>query len=73
MADRMTYDKETGARTYHKVNVDGNWNIGSWASFNTPLKNKKFNVGVNRRRYQCTPLLEYRDFYGYKLAVARRI
>lgn len=47
IADRMTYDKETGARTYHKVNVDGNWNIGSWASFNTPLRNKKFNVGVN--------------------------
>lgn len=47
VADRMTYDKETGARTYHKVNVDGNWNLGSWVSFYTPLKNKKFNVGVN--------------------------
>lgn len=58
VADRMTYDKETGARTYHKVNVNGNWNIGSWGSFYMPLKNKKFNIGVNMD-------FNYRDQVSY--------
>ena len=47
VVDRMTYDKETGARTYHKVNVNGNWSTGGWISFTTPFKNKKFNLSAN--------------------------
>lgn len=49
IADRMTYDKTNGARTYHKVNINGNWRTSLNASFDTPLKNKKFNLsaGIN--------------------------
>lgn len=32
-------------------NVDGNSNAYAYISFNTPLKNKKFNVGVNLNTY----------------------
>lgn len=49
IADRMTYDKTNGARTYHKVNINGNWRTSLNTSFDTPLKNKKFNLsaGIN--------------------------
>lgn len=47
ITDRMTYDREIGARTYHKVNINGNWNTGAWISYNTPFKNKKYNLGVS--------------------------
>ena len=46
IGDRMTYDKGTGARTYHKTNLNGNWNTGTNISFDTPLKNKKFTIGT---------------------------
>lgn len=44
--DRMTYDKNTGARTYHKINLNGNWNTDANISFDTPLKNKKFTIST---------------------------
>ena len=46
VANRMTYDKQTGARTYHKVNINGNWSSSANFSFDTPLKNKKFNISM---------------------------
>ena len=47
VANKMTYDGATGARTYHKVNVNGNWNVRGYFSFNTPFTNKKFTLSAN--------------------------
>ena len=47
VANKMTYDPQTGARTYRKENVNGNWNTRGYFSFNTPLKNKKFIISTN--------------------------
>lgn len=47
IANKMTYDPQTGARTYRKVNVTGNWNTRGYFSFNTPLKNKKYTISSN--------------------------
>ena len=38
VANKMTYDPETGARVYKKENVNGNWQARGYFSFNTPLK-----------------------------------
>lgn len=46
IANRMTYDKSTGARTYHKINLNGNWRTDANLSFDTPLKNKKFTLST---------------------------
>lgn len=47
VANKMTYNSETGGRTYTKTNVNGNWNTSGYFSFNTPLKNKKFTISSN--------------------------
>ena len=47
VANKMTYNETTGARTYRKVNVNGNWNVRGYFSFNTPFKNKKFTLSAN--------------------------
>ncbi len=47
VANKMTYDPSTGARTYQKVNINGNWNARGFFSFNTPFKNKKFTLSSN--------------------------
>ena len=47
VANKMTYDPETGARVYKKENVNGNWQARGYFSFNTPLKNKKFTISSN--------------------------
>lgn len=47
VANRMRYDPETGARTYKKENVNGNWQARGYFSFNTPLKNKKYTLSSN--------------------------
>ena len=47
VANRMTYDPQTGARVYKKENVNGNWQARGFFSFNTPLKNKKFTISSN--------------------------
>lgn len=44
VANRMSYDPQTGARVYKKENVNGNWQARGYLSFNTPLKNKKFTI-----------------------------
>lgn len=51
VGNRMTYDTRTGARTYHKVNINGNWSSNMNISFDTPFKNKKFTIstGANAR------------------------
>lgn len=47
VANRMTYDPQTGARIYKKENVNGIWQARGYFSFNTPLKNKKFTLSSN--------------------------
>lgn len=47
ISNKMTYDPEQGQRTYKKVNVNGNWNVSGYFSFNTPFKNKKFTISSN--------------------------
>ena len=51
VGNRMAYDAGTGARTYHKVNINGNWSSHLNLSFDTPFKNKKFTMsaGANAR------------------------
>lgn len=58
IANRMTYDRENGARTYHKENLNGNWSASTDFSFDTPLKNKKFNISVGAN-------LSYNNQVGY--------
>lgn len=41
IADKSTYDKETGVRTVKPVNINGNWNAGSGAGFNTAMGREK--------------------------------
>ena len=62
--DRMTYDKSTGARTYHKINLNGNWNTDANISFDTPLKNKKFTISAGASA-------NYKNQVGY-LSVGRQ-
>lgn len=47
VANKMTYDPATGGRIYKKENVNGNWNVRGFFSFNTPFKNKKFTLSAN--------------------------
>ena len=35
------YDEMTGARYSRPMNIDGNWNIGTWVMFNTAMDKKK--------------------------------
>lgn len=44
VANKMTYDPQTGARIYKKENVNGNWRTQGFFNFNTPLKNQKFTI-----------------------------
>lgn len=44
VSSKVTYDTQTGARVTRPENINGNWNIRSFAGFNTPLKNKKFTI-----------------------------
>lgn len=47
VANKMTYDPVTGGRVYKKENVNGNWNVRGFFSFNTPFKNKKYTLSSN--------------------------
>lgn len=47
VANKMTYDPVTGGRIYKKENVNGNWNVRGFFSFNTPFKNKKYTLSSN--------------------------
>lgn len=47
VTNKMSYDPETGARVYNKVNINGNWSARGFFSFNTPLRNKKFTLSSN--------------------------
>ncbi|MDR2859760.1 MAG: outer membrane beta-barrel protein [Mediterranea sp.] len=47
VANKMSYNTETGGRIYDRVNVNGNWSTNGFFSFNTPLKNKKFTISSN--------------------------
>ncbi|MBO7067610.1 MAG: TonB-dependent receptor [Bacteroidaceae bacterium] len=42
------YDEMTGARYSRPMNIDGNWNIGTWVMFNTAIDKKKmWNFSTN--------------------------
>jgi hypothetical protein len=47
VANKMTYNSQTGGRTYTKTNVNGNWNTNGFFSFNTPLWDKRFTISSN--------------------------
>ncbi len=47
ISNEMTYDIETGARIYKRVNINGNWNARGSFNFNTPLKNRKYTISTN--------------------------
>jgi hypothetical protein len=47
VANKMTYNTQTGGRIYTKTNVNGNWNASGYFSFNTPLKDKRFTISSN--------------------------
>lgn len=47
VANKMSYDPQTGGRVYRKVNVNGNWNARGYFSFNTPFRNKKYTLSTN--------------------------
>lgn len=55
VSSKMVYDPETGGRTTKPENINGNWNLNGFFTFNTPLKNKKYtissftNLGYNNR------------------------
>lgn len=47
ITNRTIYDPETGVRSTQTDNINGNWVSNAMLTFNSPLKNKKFNVGSN--------------------------
>ncbi|NMA74903.1 MAG: outer membrane beta-barrel protein [Bacteroidales bacterium] len=47
VSSKVIYDPETGGRTTTPVNINGNWNINGFFTFNTPLKNRKFNISTH--------------------------
>lgn len=47
VANRTFYDAATGGTVSRRVNVNGNWNLNGFFSFNTPLKNKKFTLSTS--------------------------
>lgn len=57
-AQRIDYDEETGARATRLLNVNGNWGTQGNLSFNTPLKNRKFNIAAYTD-------LQYQHLIGY--------
>ncbi len=46
VANKMTYNPETGGTIYERVNVNGSWNARSIFTFNTPFKNKKYTIAA---------------------------
>ena len=58
VANKMTYDPQTGARIYKKENVNGNWRTQGFFNFNTPLKNQKFTI-------LSTSVVGYSDAVSY--------
>ncbi len=65
IANRMTYDPETGARVYQKVNLNGNWSTNGSFSFNTPLKNRKFTISTNTN-FNYADAVSYTNVEGEK-------
>lgn len=55
IVNRTTYNQETGVQTTKPVNVNGIWSVDGMNMFNTPLRNKRFqisntvNVSYNRQ------------------------
>ena len=44
IVNKTTYNSETGGQTTMPVNVNGVWNMSASFMYNTPLKNKKFQI-----------------------------
>ena len=60
-AHRISYDAITGAKETRLVNVNGNWNLYSTLSFNTPFKNRKFTFNTYTN-------LNYQNLTGFASA-----
>ena len=59
ISSRTLYDMTTGKRETTPDNINGNWNIGMWAMFNTALdRNKNWNINNNIN-------LDYSNNVGY--------
>ena len=53
------YDEQTGARYTRPMNIDGDWNIGTWLMFNTAIDKKKmWNFSTNTN-------IDYNHNVGY--------
>ena len=53
------YDEQTGARYTRPMNIDGDWNIGTWLMFNTAIdKQKMWNFSTNTN-------IDYNHNVGY--------
>lgn len=44
---RTVYNPNNGVRSTHTENINGNWLSNAMLTFNTPLKNRKINIGSN--------------------------
>lgn len=59
ISNATVYNTETGGRYSRPMNIDGNWNIGTWMMFNTALDTKKqWNIHTNAS-------VNYADNVGY--------
>jgi len=58
ITNRVSYNEETGGKITKPVNVNGNWNVRGFLSFNTPLKNKKITLATYTNA-------SYADMVGY--------
>lgn len=47
ITQRTSYDPQTGVRSTRSENINGNWNINSYYSFSSPLRNKKYTMGTD--------------------------
>lgn len=57
VADKVTY-QDNGGKISEKTNINGNWNMRGYFSFNTPLKNRKFTISSNSN-------IQYSDAVSY--------
>lgn len=46
VTNKITYNETTGAKSTRSVNVNGNWGLNVFFSFNSPFRNKKFTANT---------------------------
>lgn len=47
IVNRVIYNPDNGIKRSYKENVNGNWDVRGYFSFNTPFRNKKFTLSSN--------------------------